>query len=35
MSYFPKAVVHAVKDKGYSPELVAEVFGFSRSCVYD
>ena len=35
MSYFRKAVVHAVKDKGYSPELVAEVFGFSRSCVYD
>ena len=35
MSYFRKAVVRAVKEKGYSPELVAEVFGFSRSCVYD
>jgi len=35
MSYFRKAVVRAVKEKGYSPDLVAEVFGFSRSCVYD
>jgi transposase len=35
MSYFRKAVVRAVKKKGYSPERVAEVFGFSRSCVYD
>ena len=35
MSYFRKAVVRAVRERGYSPELVAEVFGFSRSCVYD
>ena len=35
MSYFRKTAVHAIKEKGFSPELVSEVFGFSRSCVYD
>ena len=34
MSYFRKAVVRAIEEKEYSPESVADVFGFSRSCVY-
>ncbi len=34
MNYFPKRAVRAVREKGLSAEVVSEVFGFSRSCIY-
>lgn len=35
MSYFRKRAVQAVREKNQSPEVVAEVLGFNRSCIYD
>lgn len=35
MSYLRKIAVYAVKEKGYSPEDVIDIFGISRSCIYD
>lgn len=35
MNYFRKRAVQAVREKGQSPEVVAEVFGFDRSCIYE
>lgn len=35
MSYFRKRAVQAVIERNQSPEVVAEVFGFNRSCIYD
>jgi transposase len=35
MSYFRKRAVQAIREKGQSPEVVAEVFGFDRSCIYE
>ncbi len=34
MSYFRKRAVQAVREHKLSPEVVAKVFGFSRSCIY-
>lgn len=34
MNYFRKRAVQAVREKGLSAEVVSEVFGFSRSCIY-
>jgi hypothetical protein len=33
MSYFRKRAVQAVRERKLSPEVVAKVFGFSRSVV--
>ncbi|KFB70896.1 MAG: Transposase [Candidatus Accumulibacter phosphatis] len=35
MDYFRKRAVQAIREDGYGPEIVAEVFGFSRSCIYE
>ena len=35
MNYFRKRAVQAIREKGQSPEVVAEVFGFDRSCIYE
>ena len=35
MNYIRKLAVHAVKVKGYSPEVVVDILGFTRSCIYD
>ncbi|MGV0982889.1 MAG: IS630 family transposase [Polynucleobacter sp.] len=35
MSYLRKIAVHAVLEKGYSPESVIDALGLSRSCIYD
>lgn len=35
MEHLRRRAVHAIRDKGHSPEVVAEVFGFSRSSVYE
>lgn len=35
MNYIRKIAVRAVEQKGYSPEAVVDIFGFSRSCIYD
>ena len=35
MDYFRKRAVQAIWEDGYDPEIVAEVFGFSRSCIYE
>ena len=35
MEHLRRRAVHAIREKGHSPELVAEVFGFSRSSVYE
>ena len=35
MSYIRKLAVRAVEEKGYSPEVVVDMLGFSRSCIYD
>ena len=35
MSYIRKIAVHAVDEKGCSPELVTKVLGMSRSVIYD
>ena len=34
MDHLRRRVVHAIREKGHSPEVVAEIFGFSRSSVY-
>lgn len=34
MNYFRKRAVQAVREQGHSPEVVAAVMGFSRSCIY-
>ncbi|MDQ5908036.1 MAG: hypothetical protein QG599_127 [Pseudomonadota bacterium] len=35
MSYLRRIAVRAVEEKSYSPELIADIFGISRSSVYD
>ncbi|HJW29289.1 MAG TPA: winged helix-turn-helix domain-containing protein [Saprospiraceae bacterium] len=35
MNYFRKRAVQAIREKGQSPEVVATVFGFDRSCIYE
>jgi transposase len=34
MGYIRKMAVQAVRERGQSPEVVAEVFNFNRSCIY-
>ena len=34
MGYIRKMAVQAVREHGQSPEVVAEVFNFNRSCIY-
>lgn len=34
MGYIRKMAVHAVRERGQSPEVVAEIFNFNRSCIY-
>ena len=33
MNYFRKRAVQAIGEKGQSPEVVADVLGFDRSCI--
>ena len=35
MNHFRKRAVHAIREDGHSPEVVAAVLGFSRSCIYE
>ncbi len=35
MNYIRKLAVRGVEEKGYSPEAVVDMLGFSRSCIYD
>ena len=35
MNYFRKRAVQAIREKGQSPEVVADVLGFDRSCIYE
>jgi len=35
MEPFRRRAVHAIREKGHSPEIVAQIFGFSRSSVYE
>ncbi len=35
MNYLRRIAVRAVEDKHYSQELIADLFGISRSCIYD
>lgn len=35
MDYIRKIAVRAVEEKGYSPEVVFDLLGTSRSCIYD
>lgn len=35
MNYFRKRAVQAIREKGQSPEIVADVLGFDRSCIYE
>lgn len=35
MSYIRKLAVRAIKEQGYSIEMVASIFNISRSCIYD
>lgn len=35
MDYFRKRAVQAIRENGHSPEIVADVLGFSRSCIYE
>lgn len=35
MNYFRKRAVQAIREDGQSPEVVATVRGFDRSCIYD
>jgi hypothetical protein len=34
MGYIRKMAVQAVRERGQSPEVVAEIFNFNRSCIY-
>lgn len=34
MNYIRKMAVYSVKEKGQSPEIVAEIFNFNRYCIY-
>lgn len=34
MYYLRRIAVRAVREKGYSPEVVIDIFGLSRSCIY-
>ena len=34
MGYIRKMAVHAVRERGESPELAAQIFNFNRSCIY-
>ena len=34
MNYFRKRAVQTVQERGLSVEVMSEVFGFSRSCIY-
>ena len=33
MNYFRKRAVYAIRENGQSPEVVANVLGFDRSCL--
>ena len=35
MGYLRKLVVRAIAEKAYSPELLADIFGISRSSIYE
>ena len=35
MNYVRRIAVQAIEEKHYSPELVADLFGISRSSIYD
>lgn len=35
MDYIRKIAIKAIKELGYSPELVAKIFDISRSCIYE
>ena len=35
MNYFRKRAVQAIREEGQSPEVVADVFGFDRSGIYE
>jgi transposase len=35
MGYIRKSAVQAIRENGQSPELVAKVLNFNRSCIYD
>jgi transposase len=34
MGYIRKMAVHAIRERGESPEVVAQIFNFNRSCIY-
>jgi transposase len=34
MGYIRKMAVHAIRERGESPEIVAQIFDFNRSCIY-
>jgi transposase len=34
MGYIRKMAVHAIRERGESPEIVARIFNFNRSCIY-
>lgn len=35
MNYLRRIAVQAVEEKNYSPEAIADIFGISRSSIYD
>ena len=35
MNYLRRLAVRAMEEKHYSPELIADIFGISRSSIYD
>jgi transposase len=35
MNYIRRIAVRSVEEKHYSPELIADIFGISRSSIYD
>ena len=35
MDYFRKCAVQAIRENGHSPEVVADILGFSRSAIYE
>lgn len=34
MGYIRKMAVQAIRERGQSPEVVAQIFNFNRSCIY-